>query len=205
MYRLSKRINNLAESETIKMSRISRELQAQGNDIINLSLGEPDIDTPIHIREAAKKAIDEGFSHYTPISGYVDLRQAISDKFKRENNLDYKVSEIVVSTGAKQSIANVALCLLNPGDEVILPAPFWVTYVEITKLAEGKPVFIETDIKSDFKITPDQLRAAINHKTKLIIFSSPCNPSGSVYSKEELKGLAEVIAEYDDLYIISDE
>lgn len=205
MTKLSNRITNLSESETIKMSRISRELSAQGFNVINLSLGEPDFKTPEHIREAAKKAIDDGYSHYPPISGYIDLRQAISDKFKRENNLDYKVSEIVVSTGAKQSICNVALCLVNPCEEVILPIPYWVTYVEITKLAEGKPVYIHTDIKNDFKITPEQLKAAITPKSKLIIFSSPCNPSGSVYSKEELKGIAEVIASYPDLYIISDE
>ncbi len=205
MIRLSNRINNLAESETIKMSRISRELQAQGNDIINLSLGEPDFDTPTHIREAAKKAIDDGYSHYPPISGYLDVRQAISDKFKRENNLDYSIQQIVVSTGAKQAIANVVLSLLNPGDEVILPVPYWVSYVEIAKLAEAKPVYIPTDIKHDFKITPEQLKAAITPKTKLLIYSSPCNPSGSVYSKEELKGIAEVIASYPDIYIISDE
>jgi len=205
MSKLSNRINNLSESETIKMSRIARELTAQGFNVINLSLGEPDFKTPLHIREAAKEAIDTGYSHYPPISGYMDLRQAISDKFKRENNLDYKVSEIVVSTGAKQSICNAAMCLLNPGEEVILPIPYWVTYVEITKLAEGIPVYIHTDIKNDFKITPEQLKAAINPKSKLLIFSSPCNPSGSVYSKEELKALAEVIAAVPDLYIISDE
>ncbi len=205
MSKLSDRINNLAESETIKMSRICRELQAQGHDIINLSLGEPDFETPKHIRDAAKKAIDDGYSHYPPISGYMDVRQAVADKFKRENNLDFTPQQVVVSTGAKQSIANVVLSLLNPGEEVILPVPYWVSYVEIAKLAEGKSVFIETDISNDFKITPEQLRAAITPKSKLFIFSSPCNPTGSVYSKEELKGLAEVIAEYPDLYIISDE
>ena len=205
MYRLWKRINNLAESETIKMSRISRELQAQGNDIINLSLGEPDFDTPIHIREAAKEAIDEGFSHYPPISGYLDVRQAISDKFKRENNLDYSVQQIVISTGAKQAIANVVLSILNPGDEVILPVPYWVSYVEIAKLAEATPVYIHADIKHDFKITAEQLKAAITAKTKLLIYSSPCNPTGSVYSKEELKSIAEVIASFPEIYIISDE
>ncbi len=205
MSKLSDRINRLNESETIKMSRISRELSEKGHDVINLSLGEPDFDTPTHIKEAAKKAIDDGYSHYPPISGYLDVRQAVAAKFKRENNLDYTPQQIVISTGAKQSIANVVLCLLNPGEEIILPEPYWVSYVEIAKLAEGVPVYIPTTIEADFKITPEQLREAITPKTKLLVFSTPCNPTGSVYSKDELEALAKVVAEFPDLYIISDE
>jgi len=187
------------------MARKSRELKAQGIDIISLSLGEPDFPTPDIIKTAAKKAIDDNFSYYTHVSGYLELREAVCKKFKRDNGLDYTADEIVVSTGAKQSIANAVLCLVNPGDEVIIPAPFWVSYLEILKLAEGKAVFIETDVEHDFKISAEQLEKAITPKTRLLMMSSPCNPTGSVYSKEELKALAEVIVKYPELYIISDE
>ena len=205
MISLSNRINYLSESETLAMSRKSRELKAQGHDVINLSLGEPDFHTPDYIKDAAKEGIDKNYTFYTPVSGYEDLRKAICLKLKRDNNLDYECSQIVVSTGAKQSIANVVLCLVNPGDEVLLPAPYWVSYKEIVKVAEGKAVFIPTTIENNFKITPAQLETAITPKTKLMIYSSPCNPSGSVYTKEELKGLAEVLARYPYITIIADE
>lgn len=205
MSKLAQRINQLTESQTIAMAKLSRELQEQGHDIISLSLGEPDFVTPEYIREGAKKAIDEGFTFYTPISGFADLRKAISEKFKKENNLDFSPDQIVVSTGAKQSIANVVLCLVNPGDEVIVPAPYWVSYSQIILLAGGVPVFIPTTIDSDFKITPTQLKAAVTSKSKMFIFSSPCNPTGSVYTRNELKGLAEVFAQHENIYILSDE
>lgn len=187
------------------MARKSRELKAQGIDIISLSLGEPDFTTPQIIKDAAKKAIDDNFSYYTHVSGYLELREAICGKFKRDNNLVYTPDEIVVSTGAKQSIANAVLCLVNEGDEVIVPAPFWVSYLEILKLAGGVPKIIDTTIESDFKITPQQLEAAITPKSRLIMISTPCNPTGSVYNKEELKALAEVVAKHKELYILSDE
>ncbi|MBL7903240.1 MAG: pyridoxal phosphate-dependent aminotransferase [Bacteroidia bacterium] len=205
MGKLSDRIQRISESQTIAMARKSRELKAQGIDIISLSLGEPDFPTPDIIKEAAKKAIDENFSYYTHVSGYLELREAVCKKFKRDNGLEYTADEIVVSTGAKQSIANAVLCLVNPGDEVIIPAPFWVSYLEILKLAEGKAVFIETDVEQDFKINAQQLENAITPKTRVLMMSSPCNPTGSVYSKEELKALADVIVKYPELYIISDE
>lgn len=205
MGKLSNRVNTISESQTIAMARKSRELKAKGVDIISLSLGEPDFATPQIIKDAAKKAIDENFSYYTHVSGYVELREAICKKFKRDNGLDFTVEEIVVSTGAKQSIANAVLCLVNPGDEVIIPAPFWVSYLEILKLAEGKAVFIDTTIDTDFKISPAQLEKAITPKTKLLMLSTPCNPTGTVYTKSELKALAEVIVKYPELYIISDE
>lgn len=205
MNKLSDRTNYLSESQTLKMAKLSRELKAQGLDIINLSLGEPDFNTPQHIKNAAKKAIDDNYSFYPPVAGYLDLRQAISAKFKRENNLDYAPNEIVVSTGAKQSIANAVLSLVNPNDEVIVAAPYWVSYLEIIKLAEGKPIPVKATIQNDFKLTPEQLSAAITSKTKMFMFSSPCNPTGSVYTKEELKALAEVIAQHKDIYILSDE
>lgn len=205
MGKLSNRVNNISESQTIAMARKSRELKAQGIDIISLSLGEPDFATPQIIKDAAKKAIDDNFSYYTHVSGYVELREAICKKFERDNGLHYNADEIVVSTGAKQSIANAVLCLVNPGEEVIVPAPFWVSYLEILKLAEGTPVIIDTDIDSDFKITAQQLEAAITPKTKLIMLSTPCNPTGSVYNKAELKALAEVVAKHEDVYILSDE
>lgn len=205
MEKLSNRVNQISESQTIAMARKSRELKAQGIDIISLSLGEPDFATPDVIKDAAKKAIDENFSYYTHVSGYLELREAICKKFKRDNGLTYTPDEIVVSTGAKQSIANAVLCLVNPGDEVIIPAPFWVSYLEILKLAEGKPVIVNTGIESDFKITASQLEKAITAKTKLIMLSTPCNPTGSVYSKEELKSLADVVAKHKDVFILSDE
>ncbi|MBC8172315.1 MAG: pyridoxal phosphate-dependent aminotransferase [Chitinophagales bacterium] len=202
---LSDRIIHLDESATIRMAQLSRELKKQGKDIIDLSLGEPDFDTPVNIREAAKKAIDDGFTHYTPVAGYLDVREAISKKFLRDNNLLYTPEQIVISTGAKQSIINIVLCTINPGDEVILPSPYWVSYYAMVKLAGGIPVAIHTDIKKDFKITPSALEKAITSKTKLIIYSSPCNPTGTVYTKEELMALAEVILLHPEIYIISDE
>ncbi len=205
MTHLSDRVNRISESQTIAMARKSRELKAAGIDIISLSLGEPDFSTPQIIKDAAKKAIDDNFSYYTHVSGYLELREAICGKFKRDNGLTYTPDEIVVSTGAKQSIANAVLCLVNPGDEVIIPAPFWVSYLEILKLGEGVPVIIDTKIDADYKITPAQLEKAITPKTRLLMLSTPCNPTGSVYTKAELKALAEVVAKHDELYILSDE
>jgi len=203
--RLSNTINNLSESETLAMTRMSRELIAEGKDVISLSIGEPDFDTPQFIKDAAIKAINENYTHYTPVPGYPELRQAISQKFKRDNNLDYTPEQIVVSTGAKHSLANVALSLLNPGDEVILPAPFWVSYKEIVKLAGAKHISIPTTIENDFKVTAKEIEQVITPKTKMIWFSTPCNPSGSVYTKEELKSIAELIAQYPKILIVSDE
>lgn len=205
MSAVSSRLERLSESATIAMARKSRELKAEGKDIISLSLGEPDFNTPEFIKEAAKKGIDQNFTRYMPVNGYQDLRESISLKFKRDNGLDYNAEQIVVSTGAKQSIANVVLSLVNPGDEVIIPAPYWVTYEEIVKLAEGIPVFIETSIENDFKITAAELEKAITPKSKLMIYSSPCNPTGSLYSKEELSAIADVVAKHPDFYVISDE
>lgn len=205
MTQVSERLNRLSESATLAMARKTRELKAEGKNIIGLSLGEPDFNTPDFIKEAAKEGIDQNYTSYTPVEGYADLKEAIINKFKRDNGLSYGMDQIVVSTGAKQSIANVMLSLVDPGDEVIVPAPYWVTYEEIVKLAEGTPVVIETSIENDFKITPEEFEAAITPKTKLMIFSSPCNPTGSLYSREELRGLADVIAKYPDLVVISDE
>mgnify|MGYP003676101973 CR=1 FL=1 len=202
---LSDRINNMATSATLAMAAKARELRGQGKDIIGLSLGEPDFNIPDFIKDAAKKAIDENYSSYSPVDGYADLKQAISNKFKRDNNLEYGLNQIVVSTGAKQSLANIAMIMLNKGDEVILPAPYWVSYSDIVKLAEGVPVEVSTSIDTDFKMTPEQLEAAITPKTKMMWFSSPCNPSGSVYSEEELKGLAEVLKKHPNIYVVSDE
>ena len=202
---LSDRINNLSESATLKMTKLGRELAAKGINVISLSVGEPDFSTPEHVKNAAKQALDQNYTRYSPVPGYPDLRQAIVDKLKQENNLDYDISEIVVSTGAKQSLSNVLLTLINPGDEVIIPTPYWVSYSEMVTLAEGNSVFIHTTIDSDFKITPAQLEAAITPKSKVFMFSSPCNPTGSVYSKEELAGLVEVFEKHPDIYIISDE
>ena len=202
---LSKRINNLSESQTIKMAKLGRELTAKGIDVINLSFGEPDFFTPEHVKEAAKQAVDENYSYYTPVSGYPELRKAIVEKLKNENGLTYTFDQIVVSTGAKQSLANAVLCLVDPGDEVIVPTPYWVSYSEMIKLAEGETVFINSTVENDFKITAEQLEAAITPKTKLFMFSSPCNPTGSVYSHEELASLAAVFEKYPDIYIISDE
>ncbi|MDV7140675.1 pyridoxal phosphate-dependent aminotransferase [Maribacter sp. TH_r10] len=202
---LSDRINNMATSATLAMAAKARELRGQGKDIIGLSLGEPDFNIPDFIKDAAKKAIDENYSSYSPVDGYADLKQAISNKFKRDNNLEYGLNQIVVSTGAKQSLANIAMIMLNKGDEVVLPAPYWVSYSDIVKLAEGVPVEVPTSIDTDFKMTPEQLEAAITPKTKMMWFSSPCNPSGSVYSEEELKGLAEVLKKHPNIYVVSDE
>ncbi len=187
------------------MARLSRELAAKGVDVVSLSLGEPDFDTPDHVKVAAKKAIDDNFSHYTPISGFLDLRKAISEKFKRENNLDYSPEQIVVSTGAKQSIANVVMSIVDKGDEVILLSPYWVSYLEIVKLAEGTPVFVKAGIETNFKVTPAQIEAAITPQTRMLMFSSPCNPTGSVYNAVELKAIAEVLAKYENIIVLSDE
>ncbi|WP_036601433.1 pyridoxal phosphate-dependent aminotransferase [Olivibacter sitiensis] len=187
------------------MTKLGRELAAQGADIISLSVGEPDFNTPDHIKEAAKKALDENYTRYSPVPGYPELRKAIVKKLKEENNLDYDISQIVVSTGAKQSLSNAILCTINPGDEVIIPTPYWVSYSEMVKLAGGISVFINSGIESDFKISPEELEAAITPRTKLFMFSTPCNPTGTVYSKDELAALAEVFEKYPEIYIISDE
>ena len=202
---LSSRLQRFNEPETLKMAKLGRELRANGIDVIDLSLGEPDFDTPQHIKDSAKKAIDENWSHYTPVAGFADLREAVCTKLKRDNNLDYKPENILVSTGAKQSLANVIMAIIDNGDEVIIPTPFWVTYSELVRIAEGKPVFVRSSVENKYKITPSELEAAITPKTKLFMFSSPCNPSGAVYSKEELAGLAEVFRKYPDIFIISDE
>lgn len=202
---LSNRILNMAESETLAMTAKARELKAQGKDVISLSIGEPDFNTPDTVKEAAKKAIDDNFTHYPPVPGYADLKEAICAKFKRDNNLDFKPEQIVVSTGAKQSIYQLVQCLINPGDEVIIPTPFWVSYKEIVRVAEGKCVYVKTDIENDFKVTPAQLEAAITPKTKLIMFSSPSNPTGMLYTKEELKGIADVVAKHENLFVMADE
>lgn len=202
---LSDRINKLSESQTIAMARRSRELQAEGIDVISLSLGEPDLNAPDHVKEAAIKAVQDNWSHYPPVAGYPELRQAISDKFKRENGLIYKPEQIIVSTGAKQSLANVILSLVNPDDEVIILSPYWVSYLELVKLAEGKPKYVYAGIEQDFKVTAQQLDEAINDETKLIIYSSPSNPTGSFYTKDELAAMAKVIARYPNVFVISDE
>ena len=202
---LSNRINNLPVSETLAMAAKARELKEQGKDIISLSLGEPDFNTPDFIKEAAIKAINDNYNSYSPVDGYADLKQAISNKFKRDNNLNYGLNQIVVSTGAKQSIANVAMVLLNPGDEVLLPAPYWVSYSAITTLAEATYKEIPSTVETDYKITPKQLEEAITPKTKLIFFNSPNNPSGTVYSEEEYRALAKVLEKYPNIYILSDE
>jgi len=206
MEKVSQRVSSLAISQTLEMSQKSRDLQAQGIDVINLSVGEPDFNTPQHIKDAAIKAINDNYSHYSPVPGYPQLLKAISDKLKRENNLEYGTDQIIVSNGAKHSLANVILSLVNKDDEVIVPAPYWVSYVELVKLAEGKNVIIETSIDSDFKITPEQLQKAITPKTKAMFLCSPSNPSGSLYSKSELKALAEVVANSGvNMFILSDE
>jgi len=202
---LSDRINNLPVSETLAMAAKGRELKEQGKDIISLSLGEPDFNTPDFIKDAAIQAINDNYNSYSPVNGYADLREAICRKFKRDNNLDYNINQIVVSTGAKQSIANVAMVLLNPGDEVILPAPYWVSYSAISILAEAKYIEIPSSIDTDFKITPEQLEAAITPKTKMIFFNSPNNPSGTVYTESEYRALAKVLEKHPQIYILSDE
>lgn len=202
---LSSILSRFSEPETLKMAKLGRELRAQGIDVIDLSLGEPDFDTPTHIKNAAKKAIDDNWSHYTPVAGYADLREAVCVKFKRDNNLDYKPENIVVSTGAKQSLANVILALVDDGEEVIIPTPYWVTYSELVKIARGKVVEVHTTLESGYKITPAQLEKAITPKTKAFLFSSPCNPSGAVYSKAELEALTAVFRKHPQVAIISDE
>ncbi len=205
MTQLSDRVLNMATSATLAMAAKARELKAEGKDIIGLSLGEPDFNTPDFIKEAAIQAINENYNAYTPVDGYVELKDAIITKFKRDNQLSYERSQIVVSTGAKQALANIAAVILNEGDEVILPCPYWVSYSDIVKLNEGVPVEVKTSIDNDFKLTPQQLEAAITPKTKMIWYSSPCNPSGSVYSKEELRALADVLQNYPDIVVVSDE
>lgn len=202
---LSERINNMAISATLAMAAKARELRATGKKVIGLSLGEPDFNVPDFVKEAAIEAIHQNYSAYSPVDGYAELKEAVCHKFKRDNDLSYKPSEVVVSTGAKQSLANVALAMINPGDEIIIPAPYWVSYVEIVKLAEGTPIEISTGIETDFKITPAQLEAAITPKTKMIWFNSPCNPSGSIYTKQELEALSKVILSHKDIYVLSDE
>jgi aspartate aminotransferase len=203
--KLSSRLDLFAEPETLKMAKLGRELRGKGIDVIDLSLGEPDFDTPVHIKNALKKAVDDNYSHYTPVAGYPDLREAVCTKLKRDNNLAYKPENILVSTGAKQSLANVVMAVVDKGDEVVIPTPYWVTYSEIVKLAEGKVTLVRTSIENKYKLTAAELEAAITPSTKLFIFSSPCNPSGSVYSKNELAALAEVFRKYPNIFIISDE
>lgn len=205
MAQLSDRLNRLAPSETLAMSQKSSEMKAQGINVINLSVGEPDFNTPDHIKSAAKQAIDENYSRYSPVPGYADLREAIVKKLKEENGLEYTSSEILVSNGAKQSVTNTILALVNNGDEVIIPAPYWVSYPQMVKLAGGKPVIVNAGFDQEFKMTSEQLEAAITPKTKMLILCSPSNPTGSVYSKEELASLAEVVRRHDDLYVIADE
>lgn len=202
---LSDRVLNMSTSATLAMAAKARELRAEGKDIIGLSLGEPDFNTPDYIKDAAINAINEDYNSYTPVDGYVELKEAIITKFKRDNNLEYTLPQIVVSTGAKQALYNVAQVLLNPGDEVILPCPYWVSYADIVSVAQGIPVEVKTNIATDFKMTPAQLEAAITPKTKMIWYSSPCNPSGSLYSKEELRALADVLQKYPNIYVVSDE
>jgi aspartate aminotransferase len=203
--KLSSRLDLFAEPETLKMAKLGRELRAKGVDVIDLSLGEPDFDTPVHIKNALKKAVDDNYSHYTPVAGYPDLREAVCTKLKRDNNLDYKPENILVSTGAKQSLANVVMAVVDKGDDVVIPTPYWVTYSEIVKLAEGKVTLVRTSIENKYKLTAAELEAAITPETKLFIFSSPCNPSGSVYTKDELAALADVFRKHPNIFIISDE
>jgi aspartate aminotransferase len=202
---LSQRVLQMAESETLKMAAMARELKAKGFNVINLSLGEPDFDTPVHIKEAAKKALDEGHTKYTPVPGTVELREAIKVKFKRDNDLDFGINQIVVSNGAKQSLTNIFFSLLDPGDEVIILAPYWVSYSEIVKLAEGVPVILKSDIEQDYKVPASEIAAAITDRTKAVLFSSPSNPTGMVYSKDELKAIADVVAQHENIFIVSDE
>lgn len=203
--KLSSLLNRFSEPETLKMAKLGRELRAQGKDVIDLSLGEPDFDTPTHIKEAAIKAIQDNWSHYTPVAGFADLREAVCSKLKRDNNLDYKPENIITSTGAKQSLANAILALVDEGDEVIIPTPYWVTYSELVKIARGKVVEIRTSVENNFKVSPAEVEAVITAKTKVFMFSSPCNPSGAVYSKTELAALANLFKKYPDIIILSDE
>ena len=205
MTKLSDRLNRLAPSATLAMSQKSGEMKAQGIDVINMSVGEPDFNTPDHIKEAAKKAIDENYSRYSPVPGYIELRKAIAEKLKKENGLEYSTNEILVSNGAKQSVCNTVMALVNEGEEVIIPAPYWVSYPQMVKLAGGEPVIVEAGFEQNFKMTPEQLEAAITPKTRMLILCSPSNPTGSVYSEEELRGLAEVIKRHEGLYVLADE
>ena len=205
MTQLSDCLKRLSPSATLAMSQKSNEMKANGVDVINMSVGEPDFNTPDHIKEAAKKAVDDNFSRYSPVPGYVDLRKAIVEKLKNENQLEYGVTEISVSNGAKQCVCNAVLALVNPGEEVIIPAPYWVSYPEMVEIAGGKSVYIDTDLSTNFKITPEQLENAITEKTRMLILCSPSNPTGSVYSKDELEALAEVIKKHENLYVVSDE
>jgi aspartate aminotransferase len=205
MEHLSKRINSLSESQTIAMNQKSRDLQAAGVDVINMTVGEPDFFTPQHVKEAAKKAVDENYSFYTAVNGYPELLKAISDKFKRENNLDFKTDQIVVSNGAKHALTNAILCLIDPGDEVIIPAPYWVSYSELVKLAEGNSIIIPTTLKSNYKMTSAQLEAAITPKTKALLLCSPSNPTGSHYSRQEMKALVDVLVKHPRIFVIADE
>ena len=205
MAQLSDRLNRLAPSATLAMSQRSNEMMAQGINVINMSVGEPDFMTPDHVKEAGKKAIDDNFSKYSPVPGYLSLRKAIANKLKRENNLNYSASEVIVGTGGKQGVCNTILALVNPGDEVIIPAPYWVSYPQMVKLAGGEPVIVPAGIEQDFKVTANQLKVAITSKTKLIILCSPSNPTGSVYTKEELEALAKIVLEHNNLFVLSDE
>lgn len=205
MTQLSDCLKRLSPSATLAMSQKSNEMKANGIDVINMSVGEPDFNTPDHIKEVAKKAVDDNFSRYSPVPGYVDLRKAIVEKLKNENQLEYDVTEISVSNGAKQCVCNAVLALVNPGEEVIIPAPYWVSYPEMVEIAGGKSVYIDTDLSTNFKITPEQLENAITEKTRMLILCSPSNPTGSVYSKDELEALAEVIKKHENLYVVSDE
>jgi aspartate aminotransferase len=205
MAQLSNRLQRLAPSATLAMSQKSSEMKAQGIDVINLSVGEPDFNTPDHIKEAAKRAVDENYSRYSPVPGYPELRKAIVEKLKRENGLDYTTNEILVSNGAKQSVCNTVMALVNPGEEVIIPAPYWVSYPQMALLAGGTPVYVEATFEQNFKMTPEQLEAAITPKTRLLILCSPSNPTGSVYNKEELRALANIILKHDDLFVLADE
>lgn len=205
MAQLSDRLNRLAPSATLAMSQRSNEMKAQGINVINMSVGEPDFMTPDYVKEAGKRAIDDNFSKYSPVPGYLSLRKAIANKLKRENNLNYSASEVIVGTGGKQGVCNTILALVNPGDEVIIPAPYWVSYPQMVKLAGGEPVIVPAGIEQDFKVTADQLKAAITSKTKLIILCSPSNPTGSVYTKEELEALSKIVLEHNNLFVLSDE
>ena len=205
MAQLSNRLQRLAPSATLAMSQKSAEMKAQGIDVINLSVGEPDFNTPDHIKEAAKRAVDENYSRYSPVPGYMDLRKAIVQKLENENQLHYNTNEILVSNGAKQSVCNTIMALVNPGDEVIIPAPYWVSYPQMVKLAGGEPIFVEATFEQNFKMTAEQLEAAITPKTRLLILCSPSNPTGSVYNKEELRALAEVILKHEDVFVLADE
>ena len=202
---IAERVLNLSESETLAMSRMSRELADKGHDVINLSIGEPDFDTPEFVKDAARQAMDQNYTHYPPVNGFPELRKAIVKKLKRDNHLDYAEDQVVVSTGAKHSLANAVLSLINPGDEVVVPAPYWVSYREIIKLAGGSPVYVETKLENDFKITPEQLEDAITSKTKLLMINTPGNPTGTVYTKSEMSGLVNVLKKYPEVYVISDE